>query len=110
MIYKLRGTDHRSVPSIIAALTVLFLAIFVCLAADQPSDNLITDQVRIRLAGDADVKGGALEVTVAQGVVTIKGAVETQHAKDKATKLAKKVKGVKQVVNNITVDKKTGGR
>src|SRR5215467_5964078 len=95
---------------LVCALMALFLAAAFCVAADQPTDNLITDQVRIRLAGDADVKGGALEVSVAQGVVTITGTVENQHAKDKATKLAKKVKGVKQVVNNITVDKKTGGR
>ena len=95
---------------VVCALTALFLAISFCLAADQPTDNLITDQVRIRLAGDADVKGGALEVSVAQGVVTMTGTVETQHAKDKATKLAKKVKGVKQVVNNLTVDKKNSGR
>ncbi len=95
---------------LVCAVAALFLAISFCLAADQPSDNLINDQVRIRLAADADVKGGALEVNVAQGVVTMTGTVENQHAKDKATKLAKKVKGVKQVVNNLTVDKKTGGR
>ena len=99
MIYKL-----------VCALAALFLATSFCLAADKPSDNLITDQVCIRLAGDPDVKGGALEVSVAQGVVTMTGVVENQHAKDKATKLAKKVKGVKEVVNNISVEKKVGGR
>ena len=40
---------------------------------------------------------------VKQGVVTLGGTVETQRQKDKATKLAKKVKGVKQVVNNIVL-------
>jgi len=82
------------------------LAATVCLAADKPiSDNLIIDQVRIKLSGDQDVKGGALMVDSKQGVVTITGTVETQQQKDKATKLAKKIKGVKQVINNIEVKK-----
>jgi hyperosmotically inducible protein len=91
----------------VCALLMLFcLAATVCLAADKPiSDNLIIDQVRIKLSGDQDVKGGALMVDSKQGVVTITGTVETQQQKDKATKLAKKIKGVKQVINNIEVKK-----
>jgi len=95
---------------LVCLLAALLLAISFCMAADQPSDNLINDRVRIKLAGDPEVKGGALEVNVVQGVVTITGAVENQRQKDKATKLAKKIKGVKQVVNNITVKEKPGGR
>ena len=91
---------------ICAVLAILFMLASVCLAADKPvSDDLIVDQVRIKLSGDAEVKGGALVVDSKQGVVTISGAVETQRQKDKATKLAKKVKGVKQVVNNLTIKK-----
>ena len=67
------------------------------------SDDRISDQVRMRLATDPDVKGGALDVTVADGVVTIKGRVDTDKGKLKAEKLAKKVKGVKQVENDLVV-------
>jgi len=67
------------------------------------SDDRISDQVRMRLATDADVKGGADDVTVKDGVVTIKGRVETEKGKAKATKLAKKVKGVKDVDNQLVV-------
>jgi hyperosmotically inducible periplasmic protein len=67
------------------------------------TDNVITDQVRIKLASDQVVKGGGLEVDVKDGVVTISGTVDEPKAKDKAEKLAKKVKGVKQVINKITV-------
>ncbi len=66
-------------------------------------DDRIIDQVRIRLAGDADVKGGALDVTVKDGAVVIKGRVDTEKGKSKATKLAKKVKGVKSVDNELSV-------
>ncbi len=66
-------------------------------------DDRISDQVRMRLATDADVKGGTLDVTVKDGVVTIKGRVDTDKGKQKATKLAKKVKGVKEVDNELSV-------
>jgi hyperosmotically inducible protein len=86
---------------------VFFLLAGLCLAADKPvSDDAIYDNVRIKLASDIDVKGGALKVDVKQGVVTLAGIVETQMQKDKAAKLAKKVKGVKSVVNQIEVKKR----
>lgn len=91
---------------ICAVLAILFLIASVCLAADKPiSDDLIVDQVRIRLSADAEVKGGALVVDCKQGVVTLSGTVETSRQKDKAAKLAKKIKGVKQVINNIEIKK-----
>jgi hyperosmotically inducible protein len=75
-------------------------------AADQKvsnPDDRISDQVRMRLATDQDVKGGALDVFVKDGVVTIKGRVDTEKGKNRATKLAKKVRGVKDVDNQLTV-------
>ena len=66
-------------------------------------DDRISDQVRMKLATDQDVKGGALDVTVKAGVVVIKGRVDSERGKSKATHLAKKVKGVKDVDNELTV-------
>lgn len=68
-----------------------------------PSDDRITDQVRMRLVGDQDVKGGGLDVSVKDGVVTLRGRVDTDKGKKKAEKLTKKVKGVKSVDNELTV-------
>lgn len=75
-------------------------------AAEQKAtnpDDRISDQVRMRLATDQDVKGGALDVVVKDGVVTIKGRIDTEKGKNRATKLAKKVKGVKDVDNQLVV-------
>jgi osmotically-inducible protein OsmY len=69
---------------------------------DNPDDR-ISDQVRMRLATDADVKGGAFDVAVKNGVVVIKGRVDTEKGKAKATHLAKRVKGVKDVDNELMV-------
>jgi len=94
----------------LSALMALFLAAGLCLAADKKplTDELISDYVRLKLSGDPDVKGGALDAISKDGVVTLTGTVETESQKNKAAKLAKKVKGVKQVVNNLTIKDRAG--
>jgi osmotically-inducible protein OsmY len=77
-------------------------------AKPSSADNKIQDQVRMKLAVDQDVKGGALEVVVKDGVVVLKGRVDNDRAKTRAGKLAKKVKGVKDVDNELIVGPPTG--
>ncbi len=90
---------------IAVAILAVFLMQTVALAKDPKvvTDDTITDQVRIKLAGDPVVKGGGLEVKVEKGVATLSGAVELPQQKAKASTVARKVKGVKQVVNNIEI-------
>jgi hyperosmotically inducible protein len=74
------------------------------MAADKAvSDDTLTDRVRMKLAADPIVKGGAIGVDVKEGVVTLSGTLDSDKRKDKAAKLAKKVSGVKSVVNQIQV-------
>lgn len=73
------------------------------LFGDQKQDDEIYDKVRLRLAGDPDVKGGALEVLVKNGEVTLQGIVRTEKAKAKAEKLAGKIKGVTKVINQLKI-------
>lgn len=77
------------------------------LAEKQVSDDEIYDNVRRRLANDAEVKGGALEVKVASGEVTLIGTVENERCRNKAEKLAKKVRGVRGVVNQLQIKRKS---
>jgi hyperosmotically inducible protein len=89
----------------------LCLAVAPLTAADKPAnDDMITNQVMLKLSGDAVVKGGNLKVDVKDGVVTLTGAVVQDKQKDRAGKLARKIKGVKQVINNITIQEKTGAK
>ncbi len=94
------------------SLLVLFLLASVSLAKEKPpiTDDTIYDQVRLRLANDQVVKGAALQVSVKEGVVTLGGEVEQNNQKERATKLAKKVRGVKQVVNNISLRGQPAGK
>jgi osmotically-inducible protein OsmY len=71
------------------------------------SDDEIYDRVRQRLANDPDIKGAAFEIEVKAGVVTIKGSVDREKWKLKTDKVAKKVKGVREVRNLLVV--KPGG-
>ncbi|GIU77875.1 MAG: hypothetical protein KatS3mg005_1113 [Bryobacteraceae bacterium] len=89
----------------VLALVLIFLLTVVSAAALQQasSDDEIYDLVRRRLAGDPDVRGGALDITVKDGVVTLRGAVRSEKARKKADKLARKIKGVKNVINELTV-------
>ncbi|MBI3683253.1 MAG: BON domain-containing protein [Acidobacteria bacterium] len=72
-------------------------------AQGNPGDDRIYDQVRLKLTNHPDVKGGAIEVTVKEGVVTLAGKVRTEKARQKAEGLAGKVKGVKKVINHLQV-------
>ncbi len=81
----------------------LMLASGCIMAQSNPDDDRIYDQVRMRLANHPDVKGGAIEVIVKEGVVTLQGKVRTDKAKNKADGAAMKVKGVKKVINQLQV-------
>ena len=87
---------------LIALLLVFNFAVPLLVSQPKPgSDDAIFDNVRQRLASDADVRGAALDVTVKDGVVTIKGRVHTEKGRKKATEIAKKVKGVVNVENQL---------
>jgi hyperosmotically inducible protein len=96
------------IKNLLSSLLLAFMLMLPALvrAADKPvSDDLIYNLVRQKLAGDSVVKGGALTVDVKDGVVTISGSVQSEKQKDKAERLAHRVKGVKSVTNQIKVVK-----
>jgi osmotically-inducible protein OsmY len=67
------------------------------------ADDRIYDEVRRKLADDVDVKGAGLDVSVKDGIVTLSGKVHTERGKEKAEKIAKKIKGVSGVQNKLVV-------
>ena len=67
------------------------------------TDDTITDQVLVKLANDSDLGGIKFDVTVQNGAVTLKGKVRSDKFKTKAEKVAKKVKGVTSVINQLVI-------
>jgi osmotically-inducible protein OsmY len=88
---------------ILALLMVFTLFVPLLVAQSSKIDDRIYDEVRRRLANDADVKGAALEVDVKNGAVTLKGKVHTEKAREKAERITKKVKGVVSVDNKLGI-------
>lgn len=87
----------------ISLLLVFALVVPMLVAQGTPSDDKLYDAVRTKLANDPDVRGAGLDVTVKAGVVTLKGRVHDEKAKEKATKVAKSVKGVVSVTNDLKI-------
>lgn len=66
--------------------------------SDQPaSDTWITTKVKAELLADRDVSGLDIKVETVNGVVTLSGQVESQAQIDRATALARGIKGVTNV-------------
>ena len=89
-------------------LSILVLCILIVLPAfaqkqTTTDDDRIIDQVHIKLANDPEVGRSNIEVEVHDGAVTLRGKVKKEKLRSKAEHLAKKVKGVKSVSNQLTV-------
>jgi hyperosmotically inducible protein len=69
------------------------------------SNAALTTKVKSALAKDSGFKTLAkINVDSNEGVVTLKGRVESADAKKKAEQIAKQVDGVKSVKNQLTVE------
>ncbi len=72
-------------------------------AGQQVSDSWITLKTRVDLLADERVSSNDVHVTTRQGVVTLRGKVESDEAKQAAEDDASKVSGAKKVVNHLTI-------
>ncbi len=73
-------------------------------AADKPiTDRQITDEIEDEFLFDQAVPLNEIDVKTDSGIVRLTGTVDSILAKDRATRLAETVKGVKSVVNRIKV-------
>jgi hyperosmotically inducible periplasmic protein len=91
------------------SLFLIFALIMPMLVlAQKPSaDDRIYDDVRRKLADDAVVRGAGLTVTVKDGAITLEGRVHDEKAREKAARIAKKVKGVTNVTNKLKLFSET---
>lgn len=71
--------------------------------AGTADDAAITASVLAELAKDANLSAIRIDVDTKDGKVTLNGPAPTAAARDKATALAKSIKGVTSVSNNLTV-------
>jgi len=72
----------------------------------QIDDATITAKVKLKLIEDPITKARKIDVDTVNGVVTLTGVVESEKEIKRAIEIAKNVKGVKKVVNNLRVEKR----
>src|SRR5476649_2911143 len=71
-------------------------------AAARPSDATLDEQIETRIHNDASLKKLDVDVSVADGVVTLRGKVTSQTQRRKAAQLAM-LPGVARVNNQLVV-------
>ena len=93
-------------------LVMLMVAFVACAstskqegAGEYVDDSVITTKVKALLAEDDFLKSFQISVETYKGVVQLSGFVDSQKAVDKAGEIARGVKGVKSVKNNLNVKK-----
>lgn len=68
------------------------------------TDAGITTNVKTKLAADDMVKAYQVDVDTQNRIVTLTGAVETPMAKMQAVRIARETDGVRDVIDQLTVD------
>ena len=89
------------------------LAVMILLAACQSTtgrtlgenidDTGITAAVKAKLAAEKISTVTRIDVDTNQGVVALNGTVQTEAMKTRAEEIARQVKGVRDVVNNLRI-------
>jgi BON domain len=74
-----------------------------CKTHPPTDDASLNSQVQSRLASDQNLSGQPIQASVASGVVTLNGSVNSDGARSIASGDAAQVAGIKTVVNNLIV-------
>ena len=92
-------------------ILIMFIAALVACAStskrestgEYVDDSVITTKVKSQLAADDFLKSFQISVETFKGTVQLSGFVNTIKAVDKADEIARSVKGVKNVKNDLIV-------
>lgn len=88
--------------------TILSALVLAATGAAQARDNNLSDRgvqhaVEDRIYFDSAVPHDRIDVSAVDGIVTLQGTTNSILAKERAARLAETIKGVRAVVNRITV-------
>ncbi len=96
----------RKMIATLLATSVAFASISASAAPkDQPkvTDQQITNRVEQVLMADSALQKHALDATTSEGIVTLSGTANHLMAKERAVALAQTIRGVRSVVNTVTL-------
>ena len=72
--------------------------------ANQVSRGWITTKVQAKFFADPDVKGRNIDVTTANGVVTLSGTVDSEMTRRRAIEIARSTDGVRDVEDHLRIE------
>jgi BON domain-containing protein len=72
-------------------------------AAAQPSSAQLEADATAKFLDDQDLRAHPIDVKVTGGTAMLSGEVPTEGLKDRAEKIARSVKGIRSVINNLVV-------
>jgi osmotically-inducible protein OsmY len=84
---------------------VVWVTNLLSVGTEWREDQSVRDDVRFALDADSTLSGLNIVIRVKDGVVTLYGDVNTFPEKEHAADVASRVLGVRDVINNITVNK-----
>jgi len=91
-------------------LLILIIAFVACESKPKQSstgeyidDSVITTEIKAQLAKNDFLKSFEISVETRKGTVQLAGFVNSQQAVDKAGEIARSVKGVQSIKNNLIV-------
>ncbi len=97
----------RKRKNLLVCVFAIFFGIFAgagsAVAAPNIKDENILQAVETEILFDEYVPSQLIDVSVSEGVVTLSGTIDNLLAKDRAVELAESIKGVKSVIDKITV-------
>ena len=86
---------------------LVVLALAICTPAwaakEEISDDLLYDRVNRALITDRELGTRPLNIEVTDGKVTVTGFVETEKLRERVEKVIKKIKGVREIDNQVEV-------
>lgn len=101
------GTRRKATTALIVAASLGFASAAICAAPEKPksdTDVQITNAVDYKLLTDAALLNMQIFAKTKDGIVTLAGTADHLIAKERAVKIAQTLRGVRGVVNTITLD------
>ena len=106
MMRMVRGSSVNSMVGVAVAIMML-LAACSSMTGKTVGENIddagITAKVKTKLAGEKISTVTRIDVDTNQGVVALNGTVSSEAMRVRAAEIAREVKGVRDVVNNLRV-------
>ena len=105
----MRMAQVRSINGMVGVAVTIMMVLAACSSmtgktlGENIDDAGITSQVKAKLAGEKISTVTRIDVDTNQGVVALNGTVTSDEMRARAAEIARQVKGVRQVVNNLQV-------